>query len=193
MVAAGSQRRGGRGGGAATTVAAAAAAVTATPTSSSASAHMAGQLPTCHGMDLSEYLHAHGFRVPAAEGDAALATMATIPVHQSSNHLLLVAPTALERNDLAGGGQLFHRRRRRRHGRRRGRCRPSTCPFRGACAPATGPPPWRSTGSHPPPPPLMAAATNGAAAIDGGGVRTRHTGTEPKDGEPVNTEGPPRA
>lgn len=45
----------------------------------------------------------------------------------------------------------------------------------------------------PPPPPLMAAATNGAAAIDGGGVRTRHTGTEPKDGEPVNTEGPPRA
>lgn len=101
-VAAGSGEGGGGGG-----VGAAAAAIAAAPSSSSASAHMAGRLLTCHDIDLSEYLHANGFRVLAADDAAALATMTTIPVQQSSNHLLMVAPTAFERNELAAQDNFF--------------------------------------------------------------------------------------
>lgn len=68
---------------------------------------MAGRLLTCHDVDLSEYLHANGFRVLAAEDTATLETMATIPVQQSSNHLLMVAPTAFERNELAAQDNFF--------------------------------------------------------------------------------------
>lgn len=66
-----------------------------------------GRLLTCHDVDLSEYLHANGFRVLAAEDTATLETMATIPVQQSSNHLLMVAPTAFERNELAAQDNFF--------------------------------------------------------------------------------------
>lgn len=86
---------------------AAAAAVAATPSSSSAGAHMAGRLLTGHDIDLSEYLHSNGFRVLAADNVAALATMITIPVQQSSNHLLMVAPTAFQRNELAAEDNFF--------------------------------------------------------------------------------------
>ncbi|GAB0490180.1 hypothetical protein MMPV_001412 [Pyropia vietnamensis] len=83
-----------------------AASVTAAP-SPSATVHMAGRLLTDHDIDLGEFLHSNGFRVLAAEDTAALATVATIPVQQSSNHLLMVAPTAFERNELAASDNFF--------------------------------------------------------------------------------------
>lgn len=75
--------------------------------SSSATVHMAGRLLADHDIDLGEFLHSNGFRVLTAENTAALATMTTIPVQQSSNHLLMVAPTAFERNELAASDNFF--------------------------------------------------------------------------------------
>jgi len=74
---------------------------------SASSSLMGGYDLSTHDMDLGEYLHGNGFRVLPADTPDALAAITTVPVQQSSNHLLMVAPTAFEHNALAATDNFF--------------------------------------------------------------------------------------
>ncbi|KAK4537782.1 hypothetical protein CDCA_CDCA14G3807 [Cyanidium caldarium] len=74
--------------------------------------HMGGYTLSLHDVDFVEYLHDIGLRIVPinTEQEMRALTAATIPVQQSTNHLLMVAPTAFEPNLYAAQDNAFMRR-----------------------------------------------------------------------------------